>query len=159
MTSPDGDGKDPNTAMRNYYSIEQVATRTQLTKRTLRYYEEMGLLPQAERTEGNYRRYTEEDLQRITYIKSLRELMGFSLSEIRKFLQAEDEREQERAAFRQGADIQQKLQHLDRSDEIIHEQLTLIEQKMEGLKSMRRQLFERLEKHERKRQALHEQDS
>lgn len=156
--SADGEA-DQNTTTQNYYSIEQVATRAQLTKRTLRYYEEMGLLPQAERTEGNYRRYTEEDLQRIIYIKSLRELMGLSLGEIRKFLQAEDEREQERTAFRQGADTQQKLLHLDRSDEIIREQLTLIEQKMNGLKSMQQQLLERLEKHELKRQTLRGQDA
>ncbi|GLV56976.1 HTH-type transcriptional regulator YfmP [Dictyobacter sp. S3.2.2.5] len=159
MTHPDDDEPDPNTTTQNYYSIDQVATHARLTKRTLRYYEEMGLLPQAERTEGNYRRYTEEDLQRIMYIKSLRELMGFSLGEIRKFLQAEDEREQERTAFRQGADTQQKLLHLDRSDEIIREQLVLIEQKMNGLKNMQQQLFERLEKHARKRQALQEEDS
>ncbi len=38
------------------YSIEQVASRTGLTKRTLRYYEEVGLLPPTGRTEGNYRR-------------------------------------------------------------------------------------------------------
>ncbi|GCE03681.1 MerR family transcriptional regulator [Dictyobacter aurantiacus] len=159
MTHPDDEEPDPNTTTQNYYSIEQVATRAQLTKRTLRYYEEMGLLPQAERTEGNYRRYTEEDLQRIMYIKSLRELMGFSLSEIRKFLQAEDEREQERTAFRQGADTQQKLRHLDRSDEIIREQLVLIEQKMNGLKNMQQQLYERLEMHARKRQTLQEEGS
>ncbi|GCE17354.1 MerR family transcriptional regulator [Dictyobacter kobayashii] len=153
MEHPDDD-VDQNTATQVYYSIEQVATRAQLTKRTLRYYEEMELLPQAERTEGNYRRYTEEDLQRILYIKSLRELMGFSLSEIRKFLQAEDEREVERTAFRQGSDVQQKLTHLDRSDELIQEQLALIEQKMNGLQGMRKQLHERLEKHARKRQQL-----
>src|SRR5215469_3736762 len=47
------------------YSIEHVATRTGLTKRTLRYYEEVGLLPPAERTEGNYRRYSEADVQRL----------------------------------------------------------------------------------------------
>src|SRR5712692_7848559 len=59
------------------YTIEQVATRTGLTKRTLRYYEEVGLLPPTGRTEGNYRRYSEADIQRLEYIKKLRDLLGF----------------------------------------------------------------------------------
>ncbi|WP_161981925.1 MerR family transcriptional regulator [Dictyobacter alpinus] len=145
---------DQNRAESAYYTIEQVATRTQLTKRTLRYYEEMELLPQAERTEGNYRRYTEDDIQRILYIKSLRELLGFSLNEVRKFLQVEDERELIRTAFRQQTDVQEKIAQLDRSDELIHEQLALVEQKITGLEQMRQQLILRLEKHSHKRSIL-----
>src|ERR1051326_9602712 len=74
------------------YSIDQVAAQTGLTKRTLRYYEEVGLLPPAGRTEGNYRRYSEADIQRLERIKELRDLLGFSLSDIRQLLQAEEER-------------------------------------------------------------------
>ncbi|GER86725.1 HTH-type transcriptional regulator YfmP [Dictyobacter vulcani] len=154
MTHPEDISPDPHKAEATYYTIEQVATRTQLTKRTLRYYEEMELLPQAERTEGNYRRYTEDDLQRILYIKSLRELLGFSLGDIRKFLQAEDEREQVRTAFLQQTDVQQKIAQLDRADELIQEQLTLVEQKINGLEQMRHQLLQRLEKHTHKRSIL-----
>src|SRR6266566_2993018 len=82
------------------YSIEQVAAQTGLTKRTLRYYEEVGLLPPTDRTEGNYRRYSEEDIQRLEAIKNLRDLLGFSLTDIRKLLEAEDERGQIKVAYR-----------------------------------------------------------
>src|SRR5579885_1474680 len=83
------------------FTIEQVAAQTGLTKRTLRYYEEVGLLPPTGRTEGNYRRYTREDVMRLERVKNLRNLLGFSLADIRDILEAEDERQQIREAFRQ----------------------------------------------------------
>src|SRR5438874_5376530 len=83
------------------YSIDQVATRTGLTKRTLRYYEEVGLLPPTGRTGGNYRLYSEDDIQRLERIKKLRDLLGFSLADIREILDAEDERGQIKVAYRQ----------------------------------------------------------
>jgi DNA-binding transcriptional MerR regulator len=134
-----------------FYTIEQVATRTGLTKRTLRYYEEVGLLSPTDRTEGNYRRYTEADVQRLTRIKELRNLLGFSLTEIRELLQAEDEHEQIRAAYKQETEAEGKIAQLDRADELIHAQLHLIEQKLEGLEQMRASLMARLERHERLR--------
>src|SRR6266851_6914953 len=83
------------------FTIEQVAVQTGLTKRTLRYYEEVGLLPPTGRTEGNYRRYTQDDIQYLERIKNLRNLLGFSLTDIRAILEAEDERHQIKAAYRQ----------------------------------------------------------
>src|SRR5256885_11927827 len=82
------------------YTIEQVATRTGFTKRTLRYYEEVGLLLPTGRTEGNYRRYSEADVERLERIKNLRDLLGFSLADIREIMEAEDERGQIRVAYR-----------------------------------------------------------
>src|SRR5438093_10460403 len=83
----------------NWFTIEQVSARTGLTKRTLRYYEEVGLLPPTDRTEGNYRRYTESDIQRLERIKKLRDLLGFSLTDIREILEAEDDRGQIKVAY------------------------------------------------------------
>src|SRR6266576_6327536 len=83
---------------RNLFTIEQVAARTGLTKRTLRYYEEVGLLPPTDRTEGNYRRYSEADVKRLDKIKKLRDLLGFSLADIREIMEAEDERGQIKVA-------------------------------------------------------------
>ena len=113
-------------------SIEQVAARTGLTKRTLRYYEEVGLLPPTGRTEGNYRRYSEEDIQRLDRIMKLRDLLGFSLADIRKLLDSEDERGQIKVAY----------------------QLHLIEQKMEGLEQMRTGLLAKIEQHQYTREEL-----
>lgn len=136
------------------FSIEQVAAQTGLTKRTLRYYEEVGLLPPTERTEGNYRRYTQDDIQRLERIKNLRDLLGFSLADIREILQAEEERSQIRAAYRQETEAAAKISQLERIDELILHQLELIEQKIAGLEQMRASLRLSLEKHEHTRQNL-----
>ncbi len=139
---------------RPLYTIEQVATRTGLTKRTLRYYEEVGLLPPTGRTEGNYRLYSDNNIQRLERIKELRALLGFSLADIRKLLEAEDERGQIKVAYRQETEAAAKAAQLDRSDELIHSQLHLIEQKLAGLEQMRSSLLAKLEQHQRKRKEL-----
>ena len=136
------------------YTIEQVAKRTNLTKRTLRYYEEVGLLSPANRTEGNYRRYSEADVERIERIKELRDLLDFSLNDIRDLLSAEEEREQLKMANREETDAALRLARLDRSDELIHAQLSLIEQRIGGLERMRKDLVDRLNKHEQTKQRL-----
>src|SRR5205085_6733814 len=120
----------------SFYTIEQVASRTGLTKRTLRYYEEVGLLPPTGRTEGNYRRYSEADISRLERIKNLRDLLGFSLTDIREILEAEDERGQIKAAYQHETEAKAKVTQLDRSDELIRRQLHLIEQKLAGLEQM-----------------------
>jgi len=136
------------------YTIEQVATRTGLTKRTLRYYEEVGLLAPTGRTEGNYRLYSDDDVQRLERIKELRDLLGFSLADIRELLQAEDERGQIRDAYRQETEVAAKVAQLDRSDELINKQLHLIEQKLSGLEQMRTTLLAKLERHQQTRKQL-----
>jgi DNA-binding transcriptional MerR regulator len=138
----------------SYYTIEQVATRTGLTKRTLRYYEEVGLLPPTGRTEGNYRRYSESDVERLERIKELRDLLGFSLGEIRELLRAEEERGQIRVAYQQETETPVKIAQLDRADELIREQLHLIEQRFIGLEQMRTSLLVRLERHAQIRNEL-----
>src|SRR2546430_11089010 len=138
----------------NLFTIEQVAARTGLTKRTLRYYEEVGLLPPTGRTEGNYRRYNEEDIQRLERIKKLRDLLGFSLADIREILDAEDERGQIKVAYRQETEAGAKVAQLDRADELIQRQLHLIEQKIDGLEQMRASLLAKLEHNKRDRSEL-----
>ena len=138
-------------------TIEQVAAQTGLTKRTLRYYEEVGLLPPTGRTEGNYRRYTQEDVLRLEQIKNLRNLLGFSLADIRDILQAEDERLQIKEAYRQETEVSSKIAQLDHADEIIRHQLELIEQKIAGLEDMRSTLLQKMERHAQKRQSLQQQ--
>lgn len=138
----------------NFFSIEQVSARTGLTKRTLRYYEEVGLLPPTGRTEGNYRRYNEEDIERLERIKKLRDLLGFTLADIRKLLNAEDEREQIKVAYQNETEAAAKIAQLDRADELIRSQLHLIEWKMEGLEQMRRSLLSKLERHKYSREEL-----
>ncbi len=145
---------DVGVAEQVLYTIEQVATRTGFTKRTLRYYEEVGLLPPTGRTEGNYRRYSEADIERLERIKNLRGLLGFSLNEIRELLEAEDERGQIKVAYQHETEALAKIAQLDRADEIIHAQLHMIEQKIAGLEQMRATLQTKLEQHKQKRNQL-----
>jgi DNA-binding transcriptional MerR regulator len=143
-----------NSETTTLYTIEQVATRTGLTKRTLRYYEEVGLLLPTGRTEGNYRRYSEEAIQRLERIKNLRDLLGFSLNDIRELMDADDERGQIKEAYQQETEVASKLAQLDRSDELIRKQLHLIEQKIDGLEQMRQPLLKKLEHHRQTRETL-----
>ncbi|GAC1309928.1 MAG: MerR family transcriptional regulator [Ktedonobacteraceae bacterium] len=143
-----------DTDEQSLFSIEQVATRTGFTKRTLRYYEEVGLLPPTDRTEGNYRRYSEADLQRLDRIKNLRDLLGFSLTDMREILEVEDERGQIKVAYQHETEATAKVAQLNRSDELIRGQLHLIEQKLAGLEQMKAKLLASLERHEQKRNTL-----
>lgn len=151
------DGMAQMTEQALTFTIEQVAAQTGLTKRTLRYYEEVGLLPPTGRTEGNYRRYTREDVTRLERIKNLRNLLGFSLADIRDILEAEDERQQIREAYRQETEASSKITQLDHADETIRRQLELIEQKITGLEQMRAALQTTLERHAQTRQTLQQQ--
>jgi DNA-binding transcriptional MerR regulator len=135
----------PTEAQRPKYRIEQVADRLQTTKRTLRYYEEIGLLPPAERTEGGYRLYSEDDIARLERIQRLKDLLGFSLAEIRELLQADDERGLVKVAFRQESDPAVKLKYLEEAERLNRRQLAVVERKMAGLEQMRQDILTRLE--------------
>lgn len=67
------------------WRIGEVADRTGLTRRTLRHYDELGLLVPATRSNGDYRLYDEEDLLRLLQIQNLKAL-GLSLPEIAEAL-------------------------------------------------------------------------
>lgn len=158
-TSPDQ--SDPSGApageQRAKYRIEQVAERLQTTKRTLRYYEEIGLLLPAERTEGGYRLYSDEDIARLERIQRLKDLLGFSLAEIRTLLQTDDERLLVRAAYRQENDPAAKLKHIEEADRLSRQQLAVVERKMAGLEQMRQDILQRLGHYEQHRHDLHAQ--
>lgn len=63
------------------FSIGDLSKRTKVKVPTIRYYEEVGLLPTPERTEGNQRRYSAAGLERLSFIKHARDL-GFSIEAI-----------------------------------------------------------------------------
>lgn len=69
--------------------IGEVAERVGLSLRTVRYYEEMGLLTPARRSEGGFRLYSEEEVERLGLIKEMKPL-GFSVEEMRDLLEARD---------------------------------------------------------------------
>lgn len=68
-----------------YYQIDEVAKITELTKRTIRYYEDMELYT-TKRADSGYRLYTEEDINTIKEIKDLRIKLGLTLSEVKRII-------------------------------------------------------------------------
>ncbi len=152
-----GGAAGSGAAPERYWRIDQVAARTGLTKRTLRYYEEIGLLEPSTRTEGGYRLYSEGDIEHLERIKRLRDLLGFSLAEIREIAEAEEQREQVRAAWQRERDPRARLAWLDRSEELTRRQLKLIEEKLAGLREMQSNLLARLERVQERRAELTQQ--
>jgi len=84
--------------------IQEAAAEVGLTPRSVRYYEELGLLKPAARSEGDYRLYDTTDVERLRFIKGLRDDAGFSLAEIAELLEDEAAREREHAAFHSTSD-------------------------------------------------------
>lgn len=94
MTTNDrpGDGQDEQKDERTArLRIGEAAERAGVSSRTLRWYEEIGLLAPAGHSTGGARRYSEEDIARIVHIRELQSLLGFDLGEIRDILRGEDD--------------------------------------------------------------------
>ena len=99
--------------------INEVAAEIGLTTRTIRYYEEVGLLAPAARSDGDYRLYDASDLDRLRFIRDLRDDAGFSLAQIRQLLEDEAARERNRARLRATTDPVERRQYLHEAEERI----------------------------------------
>ena len=88
--------------------IGELAERTGLSLRTIRHYDDVGLLPATARTDGGFRVYSEDDVERLLVIKQMKPL-GFSLEEMAEILQIfsagrpSDEEQAKLAAFLEKA--------------------------------------------------------
>jgi MerR family transcriptional regulator, repressor of the yfmOP operon len=71
-----------------YYQIDEVAEKTGLTKRTLRYYEELGIISPI-RKESKYRLYSDEDIEMLKNIRDTKNILGFSMSDLKAFSEIE----------------------------------------------------------------------
>ncbi len=78
--------------MRNGIRIGELAARFGLNPKTVRYYEEIGLLPRAERSTSGYRLYDEQDVERLGFIRRAK-ILGLSLDEIHALLSVQAEGE------------------------------------------------------------------
>lgn len=96
-----------------------------MSVRTLRYYDKMELLSPSQYTEAGYRLYTDEDLANLQQILALK-FLGFSLDEIRIWLQTEPERLHETLA-QQKAMMRERRNHLDTIIEAIEETEKLLQ--------------------------------
>jgi MerR family transcriptional regulator, repressor of the yfmOP operon len=135
-------------AQEGFLQIGEAAVRAELTQRTLRYYEEKGLLHPPTRMEGGFRLYSGEDMERLERIKELKDLLGFSLADIKEMLEAEDVKMQIRAEWRKDADASEKVPKMRKAREVTLHQIEIIDQKMGQMAQMRDQLAERLRKYD-----------
>src|SRR4030081_886929 len=96
--------------------IGEVAELTGTTPRTIRYYEEIGLLPDSrDRAQGKHRCYTETDVARVREILRLRDLLGLSLEQLSKLLEAETARAELRREWKVADDPAQRRRILNES--------------------------------------------
>jgi DNA-binding transcriptional MerR regulator len=129
-----------------YLQIGEAASRTGLTQRTLRYYEELGLLKPASRMEGGFRLYSPDDMERIEYIKNLRDVLGFSLAEIKEMVQAEDARDQLRVELRQSEQPDERRARLLKLKDVALRQMRIVTEKRQRLKDMRAGIQSRIDR-------------
>jgi MerR family copper efflux transcriptional regulator len=73
------------TSSTNTMHIGELAERTSLSLRTIRHYDDVGLLPATARTDGGFRVFSEDDFERLMVIKQMKPL-GFSLEEMAEIL-------------------------------------------------------------------------
>ena len=100
------------------YAIGALAKRTGTKVQTIRYYEQIGLLPEAARSAGGQRRYGAAELDRLAFIRHARQL-GFGLDAIRDLLDLSDHPEQpcagaDRIAARQLREVEQRIARLEK---------------------------------------------
>lgn len=121
--------------------IGEVAELTGTTPRTIRYYEEIGLLPGADdRVQGQHRCYRQQDVERIREIVRLRDLLGLSLEQLSKLLEAEAARAELREEFHQTDDPDAQRRILESALGHIDTQLTLVRDRRRELEQLEREL-------------------
>jgi DNA-binding transcriptional MerR regulator len=132
LSAPDHDHGADTRLLR----INEVAAETGLTTRAIRYYEEVGLLAPAARSDGDYRLYDASDLERLQFIRSLRDDAGFSLSQIGQLLEDDAARERNRERFRQTGDRDERRALLRESRARTAHQIEILEAKAARLATM-----------------------
>jgi len=127
-----------------YLQIGEVAERTGVTQRTLRFYEEKGLLRPPTRMDGGFRLYSEDDVSRVEHIRKLQNLLGVTLAEIKEMVDAEEVLQELKAQYRPEADVSEKRRQLLKAIDVVTRQHGIVSQKAEQMSEMKGQLEERL---------------
>lgn len=99
------------------WRIGEVAKLTAVTTRTLRYWEQLGLLTPKGHRGGGERLYSDTEIERVRRIKELQELLGFSLAEVRVVLDTEDVLDRLRDAYHADPEPAHRLQVVQRAIE------------------------------------------
>ncbi len=151
--SPDGVGSECAAVSQR---IGVAARACGVTTRTLRYWQEIGLLLPSGMSEGGERLYGDEDVKRAARIKELQELLGFSLSEIRVVLETEDILDRVRSAYRADMRPARQLELLSEAIEANDTLLARLDDTLARVRAFRR---ERAQKADRLRARVAELES
>lgn len=130
------DAPSTDAADERLLRIQEVSDVVGLTARSIRYYEEVGLMKPAARSEGAYRLYDADDVARLQFIKGLRDDAGFSLAEIGQLLEDETARARIGARIRETRDPAERRTLLLEDIERIDRQVTILQAKIERLQAM-----------------------
>ena len=123
--------------------IGELAELTGTTPRTIRYYEEIGLLEGGERAQGQHRLYTDADVERVKEIVRLRDLLGLSLEQLSQLVEAETARAEIRREIQrvEGPDERRRL--LEKALGHIETQLALVRDRRRELEKLEQELVEK----------------
>lgn len=123
--------------------IGEVAERTGVTPRTIRYYEEIGLLEGPERRKGEHRLYDETDVERLQELKRLRDLLNLSLDELKQVLEAEEARAALRRAWHETESPTERLRIVEAALPHVETQLELVRRRKQELAKLEGELVTR----------------
>ncbi len=121
--------------------IGELAGLVGTTPRTIRYYEEIGLLPSPPGHEkGRHRTYTDADVTRLRELIRLRDLLGLSLDELRDLVEAEEARAALRERWQRTGDAGERRAILEQAVEHVEAQRALVRGRREALQQLEREL-------------------
>jgi DNA-binding transcriptional MerR regulator len=131
--------------MRGALRIGEVAKLAGTTPRTIRYYEEIGLLPGSrERPARTHRTYAEADVERLTELLRLKDLLGLSLEELKELVEAEGARAELRREWHSGVeDPVRQRQILEESLTYTARQLELVRRRRDEIAKLEKELISR----------------
>ncbi|MFS0783763.1 MerR family transcriptional regulator [Bacillus sp. 1P06AnD] len=124
----------------DYLKIDEVAKQTGLTKRAIRYYEEIGLLETPQRTDGGTRLYTEEDIIFLQRLILARDVLGFSLNELQHYLKESQALELDRTDYPSITDPLQQRDKLAKMVNSIDKQVEMLIEKTNKIEKVRKEL-------------------
>jgi len=127
-----------------FLQIGEVAERTGVTQRTLRFYEEKGLLRPPGRMDGGFRLYSEDDVKRVEQIRRLQDLLGITLADIKEMVDAAEVLRELKAQYRPESGVEEKKRQLLKAIEVVEAQYAIVKQKTQQMAEMKAQLEERL---------------
>jgi DNA-binding transcriptional MerR regulator len=127
--------------------IGELAREAGTTPRTVRYYEEIGLLPgTGSRVAGSHREYGAADLERLMQVLRLKGLLGLSLDELREVMHGEAERPARRRTWHESSDPAQRERILAEAAAHVDRLLGLVARRRSELEILERELLERRER-------------